>query len=93
MKKRVILIFLTLLFTILAFGKVDLYAETTYEGLAMEEKPLSVQASETEETNEELGKTPQEEIKEEAEIEKTEEETEKIKETENLEESKEQTNK
>ena len=74
-KKRVTLIFLTLLFTILAFGKVDLYAETTDEGTNLEESALSVQASET---NEELEERPQEEIKEEVEENKEQTNTEEV---------------
>ena len=81
-KKRVIIIFLTLLFTILAFGKVDLYAETTDEGTQLEETTLSEPASETEETKEEPEETPQEEI-EEVEV------TEEVKETEKVEDTKE----
>ena len=75
MKKRVILIFLTLLFTILAFGKVDLYAETTDEGTNLEESALRVQASET---NEELEEAPQKEIKEEVEENKEQTNTEEV---------------
>lgn len=75
MKKRVIIIFLTLLFTILAFGKVNLNAKSIDEGTQLEEIALSKAASETEETKEakELKETPKEEIKEEAK-EKTDEE-------------------
>ena len=47
MKKRVRLIFLTLLFTILAFGKVDLYAEAIDEQINLEENALSDSASGT----------------------------------------------
>ena len=75
MKKRVIIIFLTLLFTILAFGKVDLYAETTDEGTNLEESALSDPASET---NEELEEAPQEEIKEEVEENKEQRNTEEV---------------
>ena len=79
MKKRVTLIFLTLLFTILAFGKVNLYAETTDEGTNLEESALSVQASET---NEEQEEAPQEENIEEQDEEETTKETENLEETE-----------
>ena len=79
MKKRVTLIFLTLLFTILAFGKVDLYAETTDEGTNLEESALSEPASET---NEELEERPQEENIEEQDEEETTKETENLEETE-----------
>ncbi|WP_099950425.1 Cna B-type domain-containing protein [Ezakiella peruensis] len=82
MKKRVIIIFLTLLFTILAFGKVDLYAETTDEGTIVEETTLSGSASETEETKEEPEETPQD-------VEKVEETVEEVKETEQVEDTKE----
>lgn len=61
MKKRVRLIFLTLLFTILAFGKVDLYAEAIDEQINLEENALSDSASGTEEANEKLEEKPQEE--------------------------------
>ena len=65
MKKRVIIIFLTLLFTILAFGKVNLNAKTTDEGTQLEETTLSESASETEEEKkDEVKKTSKEEIKE-----------------------------
>ena len=64
-----------MLFTILAFGKVDLYAETTDEGTNLEESALSVQASET---NEELEEAPQEEIKEEVEENKEQTNTEEV---------------
>ena len=84
MKKRVTLIFLTLLFTILAFGKVDLYAETTDEGTNLEESALSDSASETEETKEEPEEAPQEEIEEEV-----KETVEEVKETEQAEDTKE----
>ena len=83
-KKRVIIIFLTLLFTILAFGKVDLYAETTDEGTIVEETTLSEPASETEETKEEPEETPQEEIEEEV-----KETVEEVKETEKVEDTEE----
>ena len=77
-KKRVMIIFLTLLFTILAFGKVDLYAETTDEGTQLEETTLNEPASETQETKEKPEDTPQDV----EEVEK-DEETEEEKETEN----------
>ncbi len=80
-KKRVITIFLTLLFTILAFGKVDLYAETTDEGTTAEETTLSEPASETEETKEKPEGPPQD--VEEVEV------TEEVKETEKAEDTKE----
>ena len=90
MKKRVIIIFLTLLFTILAFGKIDLYAETADEGTQLEESTLSEPASETEETKE----APQD-VKEETETadENTEEiaNVERKEETENLEKNEEKT--
>lgn len=83
MKKRVIIIFLTLLFTILAFGKVNLNAKSIDEGTQLEEIALSELASETVETKE-LKETSKEEIKEETE--KTDDvqvkETEKVEETE-----------
>ena len=81
-KKRVIIIFLTLLFTILAFGKVDLYAETTDEGPQLEKTTLSKPASETEETKEEPEEAPQEEIEEEV-----KETVEEVKETEQVEDT------
>ena len=89
MKKRVTIIFLTLLFTILAFGKVDLYAEITDEGTQLEETTLSEPASGTEETKEEPEEAPQEKIEE---VEETEEEkeTEKEEEPVDQEESKEE---
>ncbi|WP_099950180.1 Cna B-type domain-containing protein [Ezakiella peruensis] len=95
MKKRVIIIFLTLLFTILAFGKVDLYAETTDEGTQLEETTLSEPASETkEDTKEEPEEAPQD-VKEENETadENTEETTnvETKEETENPGETEEKT--
>ena len=81
-KKRVMIIFLTLLFTMLAFGKVDLYAETTDEGTIVEETTLSEPASETkEDTNEEPEEAPQN--VEEVEV------TEEVKETEQAEDTKE----
>lgn len=83
MKKRVIIIFLTLLFTILAFGKVNLNAKSTDEGTQLEGIALIELASETVETKE-LKETSKEEIKEETE--KTDEvqvkENEKVEETE-----------
>ena len=81
MKKRVTIIFLTLLFTILAFGKVDLYAETTDEGTQLEETTLSEPASETEDTKEEPEETPQEEI------DQVKETVEEVKETEKIEDT------
>lgn len=72
-----------MLFTILAFGKVDLNAKTKDEGTQLEETTLSESASETEEKKDEVKKTSKEETKEKTK-EKTDEE--QVKENEKAEE-------
>ncbi|UQK58885.1 Cna B-type domain-containing protein [Fenollaria massiliensis] len=89
MKKRVIIIFLTLLFTILAFGKVDLNAKSTDEVTQLEGTALSELASETEEAKE-LEKTPKDKNKEAKNLEEAQN-IETKKETEKAEETKEKT--